>query len=49
MLPLAKMLVTAAPPIRKQLNVMMVIAFDKPNSVRGVDRLGSLSRKLGVN
>jgi hypothetical protein len=35
MLPRAKMLVTAAPPINKQLSVMIVIAFDKQNSVRG--------------
>jgi hypothetical protein len=46
--PRARMLVTAAPPISKQVSVMMVIAFDKQDSVRG-GRLWSLSRKLGVN
>ena len=33
MLPRERMLVTAAPPTRKHVSAMMVIAFDKPFSV----------------
>jgi hypothetical protein len=41
------MLVTAAPPTRKQVSAMMVIAFDKPFSVPG--DAGLNGPETGVN